>query len=192
MTDPNANPNPPAPSRPATAEEIAAAGFDIPGGQYKARGIEGSDQFGTNENNGNDEVSVDLTLVDLQRNVTSILYFSDRATPYSLDRLRLMGWEGGDTFAGISKNEVPVVVKYEVYDSKVRMKVEIVSSRFSFQSPMSDVQKRGFFARLNQIAAQQGSAPRAGAAPMGAPVTGYPPNWDGGGGADPNRPALKL
>lgn len=184
-------------------------GFDIPSGVYKGRGVAGSDQYGVGDKG--EQVAVDLNLSDLGRLVTTILHFSEAAAPYSIDRLKLMGWKGGDTFDGIDENEVPVRISYEQWTSpetqtaEWKMKVDIIATRFSFKTPMNDAQKRGFFAKLNQIASQHGGAPArpagpppagAGALPppgsTGAPAGGYPQNWDDKPAADPNRPALKL
>lgn len=140
---------------------------NIEPGIYRARAIEGSEQYGVAKT-GTEQVSVDLELVEIGAVVTAILAFSDAATPYSLDRLRALGWEGGDTFAGISKNEVNVQIAYEEYEGKTRIKAEIQASRFSFAKPMDDAQKRAFFARITG-----GSAPKP-AANAGS----YPANWD--------------
>ncbi len=170
----------------------AAHHFDIQPGQYKARGVEGSEQEGAGAKG--EQVAIDLVLVDLNgRTVTTILHFSPDATRYSIDRLKALGWDGGDSFTGISKNEVPVLITYEEYQGKTRMKVEIVASRFSFKVPLSDVEKRGFRARLKQIAAQQESAGPAapGAAPTPRAGVTYPNDWDKGA-PDASRPALKI
>lgn len=148
-------------------------------GIYRARGIEGSDQFGF-ASTGTEQVAIELELLDLgNARVTSILYFSDKSTPQSVEKLKALGWEGGDTFAGISKNEVSVMVSYEDYQGKTRMNVEIQSSRFAFASPMDAQQKRAFFARIN-----------GGAAPA-TQAKGYPKNWDEKPAAN-GRPPMKL
>lgn len=157
---------------------------NIEPGIYRARGIEGSDQYGT-ATTGTEQVSVDLELIEIGATVTTILSFSDAATPYSSDRLRALGWEGGASFAGISKNEVNVQISYEEYDGKTRLKAEIQASRFSFARPMDDAQKRAFFARITG-----GSAPK----PV-ANAGSYPANWDEKPAQEPRgggRPAMKL
>lgn len=171
--------------------------FDIPAGQYKGRGVEGSEQFGIGDKG--DQVSVELVLADLGRTVTTILSFSDAAMPYSIDRLKMMGVPIGpdnaiSTLAGLSKNEVPVLVKYEEYNGETKMKAEIISTRFSFKQPMSEPEKRDFFARVNSFAKNR--ATTAGVATPkgspGAPPNGsYPENWDQPP-PDPNRPAISL
>ena len=81
--------------------------MSIEAGIYRARGIEGSDQFGFAKT-GTEQVSIDLELIEIGQTVTTILMFSDAATPYSIDRLKALGWEGGDTFAGTGKETLIV------------------------------------------------------------------------------------
>src|SRR3712207_4204178 len=107
-----------------TSEQAADGGasVDIPPGQYKARGIPGSAQFGTSST-GKDQVSINLVLSDLGRMGTTILSFSDDAAPYSLDRLRLLGVPDGELSEQsiqehCGKNEVPVLVSYQEWDGK--------------------------------------------------------------------------
>jgi len=151
---------------------------DIAEGIYDAQAV-GEDEphvaYGQSKND-NDQVAIEMKLLDLNRTVMVILSFSDAAAPFSLERLRALGWKGGDTMAGITANKVPVRAKWDHYTdqqgvAKRSMKFEILTGggRFSFQKPMDDGQKRGFFARLNQIASQE--KPKAGAG-------GYPADWD--------------
>lgn len=150
---------------------------EIPEGMYEARGIEGSEQLGTAET-GTEQVVIDLELVDLKRQVSTILPFTEGAMPYSLKRLRALGWEGGDSFEGINKNVVKAVVKYETYNGKRRMKVDIYTGqgRVVLKNTMNDQEKRGFFARLNEFAKREGAPPAQGS---GAPGSkGYPKDWD--------------
>jgi len=137
-------------------------------GVYKGRGIEGSAQQGVTSN-GTEQVALDIEIPALGRAVTTFLYFSDNAAPYSLERLRALGWEGGDdpSFPGISKNEVDVSIKYENYQGEDKLKVEIVTGggRVVLKTPMSDQQRRGFMARLAKLEKQSGVP--AGARPAG-------------------------
>ncbi|MBX3260754.1 MAG: hypothetical protein KF782_13795 [Labilithrix sp.] len=164
---------------------------DIPAGMYDAQGIEGSEQIGTADT-GTDQVIVDLELVDLKRQVSTILPFTEAAMPYSLKRLRALGWEGGDSFAGIGKNLVKVVVKYETYNGKRRMKVDIFTGqgRIVMKNTMNDAERRGFFARLNEFAKREGSGEVNRAAATGA--RGYPKDWDKGGPPAARPPRVNL
>ena len=169
-------------------------GDEIPAGFYRAKGVLGSEQAGITSN-GNDQLGIDLLLLDLNRTVTTVLVFTDKSERFAIDRLRALGWTGGDSMAGIDQNEVQVQIKYDVVagqDGTPRrvMKAEIVTGggRFKFDKPMDEQQKRGFFARLNQLA---GSA----AAPSNG-TGGYPANWDtvgsGGGAPAAGPPRVKL
>ena len=129
----------------------------VEAGTYKGRGIEGSAQKGTSKE-GTEQIAIDLTIPALGRSLTTFLYFSDAAMPYALDRLRALGWEGGDDpkFPGISKNEVDIQVRYETYQGKEQMKVEIWTGggRPILKAPMSAQEERGFMSRIAKAAKQ--------------------------------------
>lgn len=157
---------------------------EIPDGFYDAQAVgEGEPHvlYGESSNN-NDEVGIEMKLLDLNRNVFVVLSFSDAATPYSLQRLRALGWKGGDDMAGITANKVSVRAKTERFvdregKERSKQKFEIMTGdgRFTFQKPMDEQRKRGFFARLNAVASQ---APAAKNGQGGAQGGGYPANWD--------------
>lgn len=169
-----------------TTQRQEQAHEEIPAGIYRAKAVAGSEQYGITSN-GNDQIGIDLQLLDLNRTVTTVLVFSERSEKFSTDRLKALGWtEGSDSLAGIDRCEVQAQIRYDVFtDSngqpKRVMKVEIMTGggRFRFEKPMSEQQKRGFFARLNQIAGAPRAAGAAGA-PSGqpAPGGGYPKDWD--------------
>lgn len=145
----------------------------IPAGYHRARGVEGSEQYGKSKQ-GNDQVAIDVDLLDLNERVTTFLPFTADAEPYSVDRLKALGWKGGDTLAGIGENEVTAEVKYETYDGKLQMKVQIMTGggRVVLKNPMNEPEKRAFMARLSSIA-------KSGAKPaQNAGSGGYPANWD--------------
>lgn len=146
----------------------------IEAGTYKARGIEGSVQKGTSTN-GTEQLAIDLNVPSLGRSVTTFLYFSDAALPYALDRLRALGWEGGEDpkFPGISKNEVDVQIRYETFEGKEQMKVEIWTGggRPVLKAPMSAQEERGFMSRVSK-AAKDAPPAEGGAAAGAAPTAG--------------------
>lgn len=121
-----------------------AAGF------YKGRAIAGSAQYG--EKNGNEQICLDLEVPSLHRQFTTFLYFSEAAEPYAIQRLRACGWTGDDisNLVGIDKNEIDVQIKYEEYNGKVQMKVDIATGggTFKMDQQMDDRAKRAFAARL--------------------------------------------
>lgn len=157
---------------------------EIPEGMYNVRGVEGSEQIGFAET-GTKQVSVLVDFVDLNRQATTILYFSDKTEVDSLKRLRALGWEGGDTLAGISKNVARATVKYETYNGKRRRKVEIfIGGRFVMKNQMADKERRDFFKQLNDLAKREASgqpAPAQRGTQTGA--KGYPKDWDKPGSA---------
>lgn len=139
----------------------------IAAGVYPGRGIASSEQYGTSQK-GTDQIAVDLNLSDFGERVTTFLYFSDAAAQYSIERLRAMGWEGDDlsNLAGIDRNIVNVEIKFEMYDGKEQMKVQILTGggRVVLQNTMNDQAKRAFGARFKNLAAQS----RAGSSPAGS------------------------
>ncbi len=162
-------------------QQTSGSSGEIQAGYYNAHGIEGSDQLGFS-GEGNEQVSIELTLTDLNRTVTTFLSFTDAAMPYSLERLRALGWKGGTTFAGIGTNPVQVEIKYEQFNGKRSMKVNITTNgggRFVMKNQMAEPQKLAFFNKVNAAA----NAPKAQAG------KDYPQDWDTGGGPAQQRPA---
>jgi len=103
-------------------------------GVYRGHGVEGSEQYGESSN-GNPELLIDLVLHELSdRRVTTPLYFSPGAAPYSIERLRALGWEGNDlqNLKGIGKNEVAVEIKWDLFEGSWKMKVQISSGAGKF------------------------------------------------------------
>lgn len=127
----------------------------VPGGVYKGRGIGGSEQYGASSK-GNDQIAVDLVLGDIGESVTTFLPFTDKAAQYSIERLRALGWEGDDlsNLKGIDKNEVDVEVKYETWEGKERMKVQILTGggRVVMQQTMDAQSKKAFAAKFRGLA----------------------------------------
>ncbi len=134
-------------------------------GIYKARGIEGSAQKGHTKK-GIEQLALDLEIPELGRTLTTFLFFSDDAAPYALERLEALGWEPTDDprFPGISRNEVDVQIKYEMYDDgrgggpKETMKVDIMTAggRVVLKDAMSAQEERGFMSRILQLKKMHG------------------------------------
>jgi hypothetical protein len=145
-------------------------GEKIAAGTYRGRGVEGSVEHGHSKN-GNEQISLLLQFgADLQnRTLTTFLNFSDNSLPYTLDRLVALGWTRGNEdpkFPGIGKNEVDVEVRYETYNGKESLKVEIFTGggRPAMKAPMSAQEQRGFMSKLAKASKQDVAAPAAGAA----------------------------
>jgi len=70
----------------------------IPPGQYKARGVKGSAQLGETEGTSNLQIAVDLDVKGAEGQslgqMTTFLFFTAGAAPYSYERLRALGWKG--------------------------------------------------------------------------------------------------
>lgn len=164
----------------------------VPAGIHKGRGTMGI-QYGTTTN-GHDQIVIDLALSELGETVSTFLIFSDAAAPYAIERLRAMGWIGDDLsdLTGIDQNEVDVEVKYEMYDGKERMRVQILTGggRVVLQNTMDDKGKKAFAAKFKGLAAASRSAAGkqpaadAGSFPFGANAPGggqVPPQQRAGG-----------
>jgi hypothetical protein len=113
-------------------------------GQYKARAVKDGIQLGETDK-GTLQVAIDLDVKDPQDNrkslgvMTTFLYFSPEAAPYSYERLRALGWKGKgpddiDNKDGIDANEVEIRVtqpeQYKATDGTIKMgvsKVEILT-----------------------------------------------------------------
>lgn len=160
-----------------------------PAGFYKGcRAIAGSQQYAVNQKNGNEQIAIDVHVPELERDFTTFLHFSDAAAPYAVERLRACGWKGDDLsdLSGIDSNDVEVQIKYEVFEGKERMKVDIVTGgggRVKLENQMDEKQKRAFAARMKSFLKSGGSStPRHPAASPnrreGAYDPGPPPEDD--------------
>jgi hypothetical protein len=174
MSNGNVPPIPHAPPPP----QLGPKPTDPKEGRYKAKAAtpdaEGAPhEFGKSKN-GTPELLVHLYLPDLQRTYVSPMYFSAAAAPGSEERLRALGCTDITTLAGIDSNEVEVELKYEAYDGKWRIRVQIMSGGgvFHTSNPMEGKGKEF----LANIVANTGRPPNLGggaaqppAAPSGAP-----------------------
>lgn len=175
----------------AQEPENAEGGKDrIPAGYHNVRGIAGTMQQGYSTS-GTEQVSVGVKFFELEGEPegTTIFYFSEKAEVDSVKKLKAMGWDGSDDGAGIDANVVRASVKYETYEGKRRMKIDVFAGgRFEMKNQMDGEQKKSFFARLRAIDTAQASAPPAkGSAPAKAGPNGYPKDWDQKG--PPKKPA---
>ncbi len=146
------------------SEKIAA-------GTYKARGVEGSVEYG-HSSTGNEQCSLLLAFSTPPlegRTLTTFLSFADKSMPYTLDRFVALGWTRGTDdpkFPGISKNEVDVEIRYETYNGREQMRVEIWTGggRPAMKAPMSPQEVRGLASKIARASKLDGGAPDAPAA----------------------------
>lgn len=144
----------------------------IQAGTYRGQAVEGTEQYGTTSN-GNDQIVIDLQLVDIGEKVSAFLVFSEKSAPFSMERLRALGWQGTDLsdLRGIARNIVDVEVKYETYQGQEKMKVEIRTGGVALKDKLDDKGKKAFAARYAQLAkstAVVGTSPNA--RPAAAPL----------------------
>jgi hypothetical protein len=90
--------------------------------------IEGDVQYGESSK-GTMEIVLQVFVPDLGRTMSTILYFSDSATPHSIERLRVCGWEGEDLsdLKGIGKKKFDFQITTDMYEGKPQIKTNIVS-----------------------------------------------------------------
>ena len=90
-------------------------------GIYTARAVKGSEQYGESTN-GSPELLLQLDIPDIGKRLTTVLYFSAAAAPYSIERLRAMGWEGSDLadLSGIDKKDVSIEITYEPFEGEAQ------------------------------------------------------------------------
>lgn len=152
-------------------------------GQYKARAVKDSVQLGETEK-GTLQVAIDMDCKDAAGQslgaMTTFLYFSTEAAPFSYERLRKCGWQGKgpediDNMTGIDANEVDVRVtqaeSYRAADGTTKMgvsKLEILTGagQVKLAKPL---EAATFKARLKAL----GSSSGGGSAPTGG--GGTPP-----------------
>jgi hypothetical protein len=138
-------------------------------GQYKAKGIKGTVQLGETEK-GTLQVAIDMDVkCDPPGQMTTFLYFSPEAAPYSYERLRALGWTGKgpddiDANMSIDTTEVDVRVtqaeSYKAPDGTMKMgvsKLEILTGagKVTISKPLD---KATFAARLKAIGGSTGGA----------------------------------
>lgn len=122
----------------------------IPEGYYQGRVVvcEG-DKFGETSK-GTIEAVIPFVLEDdaLEgpEQVTVRLYFSEAAEKYSVEKLRALGWKGGDVTFANCPNVVTIHVKYEEYNGEERMKCDIATGGGT--KPLDPTRARAFATRL--------------------------------------------
>jgi hypothetical protein len=145
---------------------------EIPEGIYDGRGLRAARD--TNKQ-GNEQVVVELQIdvAGQPKTVLAYLSTSEKAMPWTVEKLLAMGWTEADgaDFRNVGKNPVRVAIKYEPFEGKVQRRVNILTgSRFDFSGPKGDAAERDFGARMAKAAAQH----KAGVAAIGT----QPDPWD--------------
>jgi hypothetical protein len=151
-------------------------------GIYRGKAIAGSEQYGETKNH-NDQIVLDLQL-DTGDTVSTFLVFSEKAAPWSIKRLRALGWQGDNLadLTGIDSSEVDIEVKYEEYQGEMKMKVQImVGGTVTLENQFDDKGKKAFAAKHAALAKATRTAPAIRSAPArtrSAPQAPAPPPND--------------
>jgi hypothetical protein len=125
--------------------------FDIKPAIYRSRGVQGSQQYGESKS-GHPELLLLVNLLDLNRQVTTVLFFSPDAAKYSIQRLRALGCESQDlsNLVGLDAKEVLTQIAYEMFEGKMQMKAQILSGSGQF-STAKPLDPKVWAARVAQI-----------------------------------------
>lgn len=134
--------------------------MSIPAGYYQGRVVAGEGAFGETKK-GDVEAVIPMVITggDLEapERVTVRLYFSEKAEKYSVEKLRAIGWRGGDLTFSDCPNEVTVAIKYELYEGEERMKADIMTG--PAVKPLEPARARAFSARLAGLVGTPAKAP---------------------------------
>ena len=158
----------------------------LPIGDYNAV-VTGEVQYGTGAKGEQVAIQLALTMPDgTQRLAWTKLFFSPDAIQYAMERLKTIGWPGGNTLIEKCKDaKCRVRVKHTSYENdrgeqKVGAEVDILTGGgFAMKNPLDEAKKVGFLQRISQY------VPPTNGAKGGAPAAGggYPANWDAGAAA---------
>ena len=143
--------------------------MSIEAGLYVGKVISG--EFGENKDGTNVEAVIQMQLIDRADGGTPLegpvsvsvcLYFTEKAKPFSVEKLKAIGWQGGDLEFARCPNEVTISVRYEEYplgSGDQRMKCDIFTGEGRIKArPLAPEKKRAFAAAL--AAGMGGPAPK--------------------------------
>ncbi len=103
----------------------------IDAGTYRAKAV--SAALG-NTSTGKEQLGIEFELMDVDGvagpHITYYGYFTDAALEFTVKALRACGWKGTDLtdLAGLTDNEVSLVIAHEEYEGKVTAKVQWVNA----------------------------------------------------------------
>lgn len=150
-------------------------------GNYRVKAVKGSAQLGETDK-GNLQIAINLDVKDPKSpdgqwlsigEMTTFLYFSGDAAPYSYERLKALGWKGNgpddiDNLDGIEANEVDARVtqpeSYKASDGSSKMgtsKIEILTGagKVTLAKPLD---ANTFKARLRALGGGSGGGTASG------------------------------
>lgn len=137
-------------------------------GRYKARAVKGSEQYNMLEGKA-PCVAIDMKIAANGGDsfMTTFLYFSEAAAPYSYERLRALGWkgQGAADLADLSTldQEVEVEIVKEPYNGKETVKCNILTGQ-SRVTLADKVDAKVFAAKVAAMLGNSGAAPVASGA----------------------------
>lgn len=102
-------------------------------GRCKVKAIKGSQQFGLAGDKETPQLVLDVSSKDWGgASMSTFMFFSEAAAPFSFQRLWALGWKGKGAkdlgnMDGIDTNEVDFEVREEVFEGRTRLKGEILT-----------------------------------------------------------------
>jgi hypothetical protein len=151
-----------------TTQQPQATG-DIKTGIYKARAIDPVkggyvEQAYGKSKSGIPELFLRVEISSIGRVLTTPLYFSAEAAPYSVSRLRACGWKGEDLsdLTGVDANEIDVDISYKIWsqadggDGSSKLKVQILSGGSGAFGSSNPVSPREFAASVAALTGKGG------------------------------------
>lgn len=130
----------------------------IPEGTYRAR-VKSAD-FGFTSK-GTEQVQVAFDVLDPDYDGQTVLwwgYFSEKTAERTMQSLRYCGWKGDDVtdLAGVSDNEVEIVVEHNEYNGKTSARVAWVNrlggDGVSVKAPMPEDKRKAFAKKMKALA----------------------------------------
>lgn len=132
----------------------------IEAGTYRGVGVKGSEQYGMTSG-GHDQIAADFELPDIGEQVSVFFFFSEKAAPYSIKKLRAAGWKGNDlaNLEGFGDQECTIRISYEMYQGEQKMKTEVVvNGTVTLANALDDKGKKAFGAKFKALAAASAPA----------------------------------
>jgi hypothetical protein len=131
-------------------------------GIYDGEILGGEEQYGESSK-GTLELILLVSVPALGRSLSTLLYFSEGAAPYSIETLRYVGWKGSSLadLSSIYHAKVKLEIRYEVYDGKSRMKTQLSVPGTGRISTSKAIDKSEFAAKVAALLGNNGAASAA-------------------------------
>ncbi len=127
----------------------------------------------TTTKNGAAQFAVEFALEGGEEKRTVFLHTSDKAWPYTEEKLKRLGWDGNAEQMGFACDRIELACAHETYEGKTKEKWEIAKEQSEF-SPAGDDVKRQVLARW-KAGNKAAPARKPDVAPAAPPARSAPP-----------------